>query len=242
MTPLAYLYKYAILIFMAFISCDSFSQWNISAGVNYGTFSMSKLKGFQKDIRNDSNYPWVITEKFPSYIGTELKLMYSFPRASIGALFSYNSTGGRIHYSDYSGAISSDQLLNNKSVAFIANLLVFEKKSHRIYITLRTGLMFTALKLENKLRIGNEETSDHANFHSFGALFSPGVGYRYSHGNWFVFSELTGLVTPISSPLYLNGSDEAYIVDSSNEPVKAQWDGGRLAIGIGYNFKKRKEE
>ena len=99
--------KIAIIMF----SLTSYSQQGkIFIETNYNTFSHSSLQQFQKEFKADiAPIPVKTVDDFPANIG--FTLGYEITDASTAFFLSYNSTGGKLSYSDYSGVIRIEQPL-----------------------------------------------------------------------------------------------------------------------------------
>src|SRR5688500_12260694 len=96
-----------LLIFILIIPCFSaIAQKSATLRMGYGTYTMNEMKSFQVDLQKQSEYPMRIIESFPAFVYYEGSLTFPLGNNFICAPnFSYGSTGGRIHYGDYSGEL-----------------------------------------------------------------------------------------------------------------------------------------
>src|SRR5690349_7378901 len=106
-----------VLFFVVF---GSKAQSFVRAEINYGSYSMTRMKQFQQDLINrthQSGLPLFAVNSFPAYIGYSLSGGVTRNKITVGFSLGYNSTGGRLDYEDYSGYLIADQLMRSFSFA-----------------------------------------------------------------------------------------------------------------------------
>jgi hypothetical protein len=125
------------LIFVSIFICfNSFSQTGkIFLEANYNSFSHTSLSDFQEEFKNDLvPIPLQTTDDFPANIG--FTVGYEITDSNIALFLGYNSTGGKLSYSDYSGVVRLEESLNAITFGGIYYLDLSEKKDFRIALKL----------------------------------------------------------------------------------------------------------
>jgi hypothetical protein len=213
-------------------------NWKIQLGMTYGTYSLRGLKEFQDDLKATVNFvPSKKVETFPAWFGQDLAASRTIRKIEVGTFISYNSTGGRIHYEDYSGEIKFDQLIRAISAGFSFAVIVQENDKYQLRTGLRTGFSFTNLKFRNDVTVGDEVVlRESYTFKSANINFSPLLELEYFIGKLYFSGELRYEFNVVKDPLTLNGDGNIYIPIAGGEKLKADWDGIRITAAIGYKF------
>lgn len=210
-------------------------HWIFSIGGNYGTYSMKSMEQLQKNLKYSSEYPVKVVESFPSRPGFELSFMRTFKKNSIGAFLSTASTGGRLSYADYSGELNYDLIVNMTSIAFNYEHTMVQKRWWELFISLRNGISFNELDITNEVRIGSESASETERFESKNITLYPGVGTRIFYQKFFLRPEIGYEAHIFKDNLRFKGREDAYLELNSTQ-FKAEWDGLRLSLHLGYRF------
>lgn len=205
--------------------------------ISYNTYSMSDLEGIQNELLNDIrelNIPADITESFPAYPGYKfgflIPVIDTTDRTfSIGGYFEHGSTGGRIHYQDYSGELRADQLAVETS---IGTLIDYEYRCNEIFnIGLNFGVSYTlsSFSVTSYLKVGDESQEEELSFSSNSFSFEPAImPSMYLWGMRFGIS-LSYLIY-IPSNLEFDEYSEAYLINESGDKVNINWSGFRLGL------------
>ena len=214
-------------------------QTKVLFQVNYATFQMKDLKNMQLDMLNglEATVDGKVVSSYPSFTGYELNLNSRLGEDhSIGGYAAYYSTGGRIHYQDYSGEIKIDQLLSNYSLG-IYNEFVFQHFSKSaLLFTTRAGFTCSLYQMQSLFQVGTAQDSDELGFYSLNFHLSPGIGYRHTFGEIFFIQAETRYEIHLPGPFRLNRDKNAKLIDKKGDKIKAQWDGIRIGLSAGLNF------
>jgi len=206
----------------------------IKAG--YGSFAMKDMKKLQDSFMEETTLPYKVTTSFPSFLTFELQFTTELNEdLVIGAQLAYKSTGGRMHYGDYSGETYVNQELGAFSVGFHISGYLSKEEKYAVPIFMNVDAVFTDLKIKSGLRLGDHQETDQLKFSSLGISFEPGVGYR-RYFSRFVLGFDVGYEINVNGKLNFSEDDEAYLSDDENNPLKAQWSGFRLKLGTGFRF------
>lgn len=209
----------------------------VQAGV--ATFRMAEQKTLQQDIKRESGLPVRVVDNFPPFFtfGGTFALGVG-PKVSLGISYNYMSTGGRLHYEDYSGHVSIVQLLKASEVGFLVQHRLTENQQWPLYGTLNTSLIFTREKMNNELVLGSEQLNSSYRYKSVNIGLMPGLMLERKIG-FFMLQASLGL--QVNAPGQLKDADGAALTDASGDPVTAQWGGVRSSIGVAVPLSKKVE-
>lgn len=231
------LIKYSI--FLVIINAGSVSAQNSSVEFMsyYGWYSMSDMKKIQSETLNSSTIPFKQTELISGYYGYEISYNHFIQKHIFGVYLGLSSTGGRLHYSDYSGHAYSNTIIRNKHLGVQYQNRIIASSLFQIFVGGRAGISKSNVELQSAIDLNNSIVQkDEHEFNSFDIHFGPLVGIRkpikvlYLGLN--VWYELN-----LSGKLYSSRNNEQYLIDpSNNDPLKADWSGARLAVCIGVNI------
>jgi hypothetical protein len=214
---------------------SAFAQhWIVSAGMNYGSYSMKSLKEVQRSVLS-SEIPLEIVESFPSRAGLEVNLLRSFGKFSVGIGFLKYSTGGRVSYADYSGSINHDIIANNMMVSLPIEYALTRSESWELFFAMRNGVAVNTMTYRTTLKLGDATDNLQNKFKSMNFAIAPGLGARFFYKNFFLHPEVRYESHLIKGNLvYSNDSDATLEVDGKK--VQMDWDGIRLSISLGYRI------
>ena len=230
--------RFLLLFLLAFmISPQIKAQRNsIMFKTGYGSYRMKDMKELQDSFMEGAIIPYKTTAAFPSFLTFELQYIIELNEdMAFGAQFGYESTGGRLHYGDFSGESYVNQALDAFTFGFNTSEFIKKEQRYAIPIFVNIDAVFTKLEIESSLRLGNQEQSEQANFSSLGISFEPGVGYR-RYFSWFVLGFDVGYEININDKLYFDEDNQAYLTGVDDNPLKAQWSGFRMKLGAGIRF------
>jgi len=232
-----------ILIISLFIipaGAELFGQYVFLKG-NLNFFNMGKMEDLQDQLMSpfkQINVPIDAVESFPARLGWQIGFLYTLPgdsNVALGAFFDYASTGGRIHYQDYSGEIKVDQIVNAYSWGGILNIRLRQWEFTRLDFVLGARLISSSLKNKLYIRIGDERDSQELDFSSTSVGIEPGVNYSIFM-NLFKINFGISYLFNIPADLVYSENDEAYLTDQTGKKVSLDWGGLKFGISFGYGI------
>lgn len=227
----------ASFLFLLIVPLTVKAQFTVSGSVGYGSFRMHDMKLFQKELKNGFPVNAQITSSFPSFWFYELSAIRSHDEFTVGGSAYYTSTGGRIYYSDYSGMVASDQLLNAFGItAIFGGTISSENKKLSLTGDLRPGIVRTNLDLIFKEEISSPRQTTKLSFHSFGFTFQPTLTLNGKLGR-FGLNILAGYQLGIAGKLYYEDDKEAFLTHGNDDAeVKVDWSGFRTSVGLSFDL------
>jgi hypothetical protein len=213
-------------------------QPKIYVSVVAGTYLMSDMKDFQKQHASMGLLPLKIVSSFPPSLQAEAGFAYGLydGEKTIGGYVNYAFTHGRMHYADYSGDLEYNLDLKRVGLGF--------RGTHRIAkglsIYAKLGFSVTTLDLNGQTLLANGALSeDSETFDAYGLTFEPGLQWEYPYKRFTFYVNGGFEVSANGKTMY---DDEAYLVDNSEDPVKIDWTGARLGVGIMFRLTKGTHE
>ncbi len=211
----------SILLFALMIPCCVEAQNFFSLSATYGSFDMSTQKRVQDQAL--SSFPtFRAVSSFPSRIGVEMMTGISVGNGglTIGPAMSYFSTGGRLHYADYSGEVSFDQIAECFMVGLhVKGLVSNQAKKVRMYVAATVSAVFTNLEYQSYFALGAQTESSASKASIVNYSFRPALCFQRS------------IIQNLYAEAHI-GYDLQFV---KGDP-KVEWDGLRCGIAIGYNL------
>lgn len=212
--------------------------FGVYLGVQYGSFSMNDLKEFQNTVSRTIALPLDKLEQFPGHSGLEIGITTTITdKYHFEAYYNYISTGGRLFLEDYSGKVYFDQIIKGNSTGLHSKLKINQSETFHVFLGLRTGLTFTKLSNEYYLKLEGITIPENeiTYFKSINGHFSPSFSMEKEIGRLFTFGEIR-YEFHIKGKLKSKENSDYYLVDSSENPIKADWNGFRMMLGVGFSF------
>jgi hypothetical protein len=196
---------------------------------NYNTFSHGSLSDFQEEFKADlPEIPIQTTDDFPGNVG--FTLGYEIVNANVAVFASYNTTGGKLSYSDFSGLIRITE--NLKAYSLGAEYLVpFSKTNDNFTFALRGFGMFSTMTLENYTKIAEDITNENIEFQSVNLGVGARVLYEYPV-SFFIIRAAVGFDLTFGGVLVFKENSDFQLEDNNGDKVKTNWTGLRTGIGI----------
>lgn len=204
--------------------------------VGMGTYSMKTQKNFQEDYRRSSIIRHASVHSFPAFptFGGSAGIKVS-PSTSIGLWGEYSSTGGRLHYQDYSGYSVMDQVLSAFQIGPFMQTRLIKSTSWPVYFTLHSSIVNTKEKLSSDLKVGNQSYKETYNLKSLNYSIRPGIMLAHSI-NSMIFQLGVGSELQLHGTLKDEKKRDLMFRTSDGKDLTAQWDGMRVTFGIGFKL------
>ena len=199
-----------------------------------GSSSMNSQKLFQNDFSKRFGIPFRTIHEFPNFptFGGALGSRVS-NTASIGLWGEYASTGGRLHYSDYSGHALLDQVLTSFQVGPYFQVRLNKSDAWSFYFTAHGSVSTTTVNIKSEIKIGSESEIERISLKATNYGLRPGLMLARSVG---VLNFQLGAGTEILSARALKSDKDMVIKSSNTEELTAQWNGWRMTFGVGFVF------
>jgi hypothetical protein len=223
-------------ILLVWLGSSLFAQpMKIEAGAGLGTYSMKDLKQLNNLVLEDLPVEAKITDDFPATLSWRAGIIpFSYKAASFGMTGSYQSTGSRINYIDYSGEYKLDQVISSYDLSLLIRFKLKESRLN-LYETNYLSYAFTRLKISEMVL---EESSEYK-FKSGSLQYEPCLNLGYAFHS-FEFLANLGYVIDLGGKLVSKDGDDMKLINpETNKRMKSNWSGFRFGLSIGWIFNRR---
>ena len=203
--------------------------------VGYGSFSMDDLKAYQQENLLLSDLPMKVVDEFPGYLLYRADFSLNTKKGLFEAFIGHTSTGGRIHYADYSGYSSSDLLVRMNYLGVSASTRLFKISSFDIYAGGRLLHYFSTVKIKASEQVYNSDlnNSGSASFGAMSLAIAPVIQVQRTVQRFVLKSDVS-YEWHIPGNLYYEGDSDAILKSASGDNVTVDPTGIRIAVGVGY--------
>lgn len=226
-----------VVIIMFFICLEAMGQNNISVlvEVNYNTFSHDELSDFQQELSDDiEEVNMRVNDDFGANVGYTFGVKVEDLDTQF--FFSYNSTGGKLSYSDYSGTIRITQLLKGYTVGSEYQFpLTNEESKDQFYLGGRGLISYSTLDLKSYSEIQENRSTESIDFNSV----EVGLGIRFIYDLPISVVRLrlnAGYDLLFGGELRFSEDRELMLENQKGDRVKTGWSGFRSGIGVVVPF------
>jgi hypothetical protein len=224
-----------LVFLLALMYCVSNAQSNsILFKVGVGTYSMKTQKKFQDEFQQQSGLPLEIVHRFPPYFSFGAELGFKFTDRSVaGVWYDFTSTGGRLHYKDYSATARMDQVLKCSHVGMFFQTRINRSEEWRLFATGHASAVLSKALFSTELSIGNDSDVNQYSFKSTNIGLRPGIMLQRNVKKIILQGNIG---YEIQTNDVLHTKDGAKLHTYSGERVSAEWDGLRATVGIGFSL------
>lgn len=228
--------KLLLSIALLFITLTSMAQIGFGYRFGIGSYKMSEMSSFlnviQSGIKLDYPVPISVTDNFPNHYTNYGEITYSVKKNDYGVNFTYLSTGGRLAYSDYSGAIAYNLNANAYRIGAVYRNFFFQTNEGQDKNLSLFAEISPAITINNITSDGYYQTPSGRNeidekhiveSKSTGFSITPYVGIQWN------------IVKSMGINLGLGYNAEIPGKSSEMRDTKTDWSG--LRVGLGLNYK-----
>ncbi|MNJ96354.1 hypothetical protein D3C87_140780 [compost metagenome] len=228
--------KLLLSITLLFITITSMAQIGFGYRFGIGNYKMSEMSSFlnviQSGIKLDYPVPISVTDNFPNHYTNYGEITYSIKKNDYGVNFTYLSTGGRLAYSDYSGAIAYNLNANAYRIGAVYRNFFFQTNERQDKNLSLFAEISPAITINNITSDGYYQTpSGHNEIDKKHLVESKSTGFSvtpYMGIQW-------NIVKALGVNLGLGYNAEISGKSSEMRDAKTDWSG--LRVGLGLNYK-----
>jgi hypothetical protein len=226
--------KNFILFLGIILPAQCFSQVHASFSFGVAGFSMKEMKRYQPQIKMQLPVDAKIIESFPSYWSYEFSLTGEVNDwMRLGAITGYTSTGGRMHYADYSGEIACNQTTTAKMIGLQAEVLLNPNEGPPVVFVCKTGATLGHYTFDMLVDINHNADSEHYKFVANNAFIESGLNiYKQIIRNLSVTLYGGYNINVYKDKVKLTNNRDLYLLDQNGKPVHLDWTGFRVSVGI----------
>lgn len=229
--------KLILSIALLLMTITSMAQIGFGYRFGIGNYKMSEMSSFlnviQSGIKLDYPVPISVTDNFPNHYTNNGEVTYSVKNSDYGINVTYLSTGGRLAYSDYSGAIAYNLNANAYRIgALYRNYFFQTNQGHENNLSLFAEIS-PAVTFNNITSDGYYETQSGrkeidkkhiVESKSTGFSITPYVGVQWN------------FIKSLGANLGVGYNAEIPGKSSEMRDSKIDWTGLRVGLGLSYKF------
>lgn len=204
--------------------------------VGYGTYGMNDLKKVLQVHLEAVDLPVRITEDFPAYVNGGFQFGFYHDDFETGLRFGHYSTGGRVHYRDYSGEYSFNVTINAYTSGVHTRMTFFENERIQLKGAVAGLACFSYGKLENYMVVNGKKQSSVMEVASTSFVLEPSLVPTFKVSDMLYIGATLGVALDIGGGLNVAGDRKAKLFDDNEDPITSNWSGLRTAILLGINF------
>jgi len=217
--------------------------------VQYRGMAIRVVNGFGYSIPNDMNrfqnmlvsqndilsIPIKVVDRFSRVHQTQFQIVKHFsPKFTGGIFWETSSTGGRVHYQDYSGELSYSQFASRNSMGLQVDYQLIQLGRISFNAFIQGATFLSRLLLENKLHVFDEFQMQELEYTSFGWGAEPGFFSQYKMDSFHIQIGLSYHHT-FSNRLSKVDSRSVIKLEDGTE-ANLEWSSLRLSVALGYDI------
>jgi hypothetical protein len=230
---------YCLFIIMIFPAV-AVAQVRLFASVGYGTYSMQELKKHQQELEMHIPVDAKITTSFPGYWYYQVGAGYHFrSNFFIGCSINYGSTGGKLHYQDYSGEIGWEHKVKYVSVALpFGWRLPFQQNKLNLQFELSPTVYLGNTHLAFERNVNTWVDPQSVEFKSMNFGLQPAIQLERKMGPVMIFTQVGYYIDVYRSNLTVKDNDEYYLLNDHGDEVHADFSGLRATVGVAFALRQ----
>ncbi len=202
----------------------------------YSTYAMNDLQKLSAYQKSHSNIPLKITADFPPFVTFGTRIFVKFKQVETGIDYTYLSTGGRVHYRDYSGQIGFDQIAVAHAVGIFAGGQFVEHHRFTLKGSLLISLYSSTVNFNQYVNVGNYSESVLLGTISKSVVITPSIEPVFSLTPWMYTGIRIGAGLDTRGGLRLKENHEAKLIDDRKEAITTDWSGFRSELFLGIHL------
>jgi len=229
--------RYAlILLFFPSVFSVNAQDNTFAFRVGMGTYTMKIQKDYQDfHLENNTILSQKTVSYFPSFPSFGSNIDFKITNKSVvGLHLDYMSTGGRVHYKDYSGEAVMDQLLHAYKAGPQFRTKINRSENWKLLAFFEISAVYTGLSIIEEISVGSYTESIEWEFKSWNMAAFPGLMLNRNIKN---ISCYTGIGFEVERHGNLEQITEhrnyTFLYTLYHKKFNAQWDGVRAFLGIG---------
>ncbi|MBT3228930.1 MAG: hypothetical protein HOD43_14325 [Candidatus Marinimicrobia bacterium] len=226
------------ILFCCFCLMSSAHSANLEFRIQggQGHYNMPGLHNLQTEVIAElkgMSVPVKITSNFPDFYFSRVEVLHRFSQGYTGGLsWMHMETGGRIHYADYSGEISSDQILTCNGFGLSNTWTIMASKCFSSTFNMPISFLWSTLDMLDEIILLDESEVTQNELVAMGLGLDPMISLAYKVQRLSISID-GGYHLTFSKPFHLKDNSDA-ILRVNNKQVSPDWSGYRLGVTLGY--------
>ena len=219
------------------LSCSGlaiqYKSLSFRIGVEYGSYGHGRLHESQQELvsyYSTIDIPLKIVDSFPGNRALQVQLLKEFsPRIQLGLFYGEKSTGGKVHYADYSGEIEFIQKISQDEYGLLGEYKLIEFGVLSIAPVAKFSFSNTFITIDNSFMTTTDLAKSHTTYRAMTLGMEPGISLKTSVGK-LLFQ--TSLSYHLNISTKFKGSENV----DGGLPYWPNWSGYRVSLMTGWDF------
>jgi len=205
----------------------------LMASFGGATYSMDDMKYLQEYLLSVYPVEGKIISAFPPYFNTSVNyLRHLFPQLRIGAGYAYSSTGAKSDYTDYSGSIQTNMMVNSHSLGAFASYIILGNDHLDLLLFGRLDANFSQLEIVSTISASGLFRGTIIKCYSISPNASAGIELMYNF-KYFSIGMDGGYLVNLPGDLNITESESKLHDPLDNQKVLTlDWTGWRAGIKV----------
>ena len=229
-------YLLILLIFGSLASAALGQSISMEGFAGYGTYGMRDLNKVVQVHLEETDLPVRITENFPAYVNGGFQFGFHHNNFETGIRYGHYSTGGRVHYRDYSGEYSFNVTINAHTAGAFTRMVFYENGRLQLKGAVAGMACFSYGRIENYIIVNGEKEGSFMDVASTSFIVEPSLVPTFKVSDILYIGAQMGAALDTGGGLHLAEDRKAKLTDNNDEPITTNWFGLRTGILLGINF------
>lgn len=218
------------------------AKLSIEPRVGYGTFQMNAMKDYQQVLIKKSQVNAQATDSFGPYALFGASALYALgEKTSAGLFMEHGSTGGRVHYEDYSGSLQYDFLLRYRALGMgVSTKMALRGSAIHFVQGAELSLIYSRMLLKEDGHVYDRKFEGEKTYKANGFGFKPYIGLERSIVS-FPTRLTVGYLFSGSGTYFEPGNKGTYPADFQAKDLKPNWSGLRINLSVSIPILKQKQ-
>lgn len=228
---------YILLIaILSHLCATAQSSLKLELKSGYAASHMKDLKALLVNYERQSDFPLKTTNNFEPFFSFGGTATIAFRKWEMGADLTLLSTGGRVHYKDYSGEVGFDILCKSVSFGMIARYTVLEHNKVTGFLSMMLHANSSNVKFNEFFKLGDDNESNTFQAQSVGILATPMLGANYAVTKSFYAGMRLGFSVDTGGGLHAKGNRDAILVNDNGDQLLTNWSGLKAEVAVGFKL------
>ena len=205
----------------------------LMASFGGATYRMDDMKYLQEYLLSSYPVEGKIISAFPPYFNVSVNyLRHVFPQLRIGAGYTYSSTGAKSDYTDYSGSLQTNMMVNSHSLGAFASYIILGNDHLDLLLFGRLDANFSKLEIISTISTSGFSRGTIINCISISPNASAGIELMYNF-KYFSIGMDGGYLVNFPGDLNIPETESKLYDPVDNQRVlTVDWTGWRAGLKV----------
>ena len=193
------------------------NKYSINLSSGFGSYNIESLKSSLSQGLSNLPFPAKVVDNYPNMPYFGLDFCVRLQSMEFGLMYSFLSTGAKVHYADYSGNYTLNNIINSEQYGFIFKVFIFPQKLIKTQLLANFGISNLSVKYSETLKVFNESQTSNDKIVKENPFLEPGLRLFYDYNDIMI------------------GLNATYFILLQND-LNISFDGFRVGLFVGYGF------